>query len=171
MKHVTILTMAALLSVTAAARAQEMAGGHEEHTAPDHLAIAAEEIQWSPAPPALPAGAEIAVLEGDPAKEGPFTIRLRLPAGYKVAPHRHHGIEHLTILSGRAGIGLGETWDGEIIRYAGPGGFFVMQPGVAHFAMIEEDSIVQVHSTGPWVLEYVNPADDPRRSASSSTSD
>ena len=172
MKGVSMLTLAAWLMVTGMARAQEMAGGHEEHTTPpQHIAIDPAEIEWKPGPALLPAGAQIAVLEGDPSKEGPFTIRLQLSAGYKVPPHTHHGIEHLTILSGRAGIGLGETWDGEKIRYEGPGGFFVMQPGVAHFAMIEEDSIVQVHALGPWVLEYVNPADDPRSQPAPSSND
>ena len=155
-----LLALAAFSAPASAAVAQE---GHEGHGArPQHLAIDPGDLEWVPAPPSLPPGAQVAVLEGDPTQEGPFTIRIQLPAGYKVAPHVHHGAEHLTILSGRAGLGLGETWDGEKIRYAGPGGFFVTEARIAHFAMVEEDSIVQVHGMGPWVLEYVNAADDPR---------
>jgi quercetin dioxygenase-like cupin family protein len=144
------------------ALAQERAGAHEGHAVPSHISLEADELEWKSGPPALPAGAQIALLEGDPSQEGPFTFRLQLPAGFKIAPHTHTGVEHVTILSGRAGIGLGEVWVGETIEYKGAGGYHVMQPGVAHFVMVEEDSIVQVHSVGPWVLTYVNPADDPR---------
>ena len=143
--------------------------GHDAHVGvPEHIAVDGDDIEWKPGPALLPPGAQFALLEGDPAKEGPFTIRLQMPAGYKVSPHTHEGVEHVTILSGRAGIGIGETWDGEKIRYAGPGGFFVMQSGVPHYAMIEEDSVVQVHALGPWVVKYVNPADDPRNAPASS---
>ena len=147
---------------TAPALAQEMAGAHEGHAAPAHISLEADDLEWKAGPPSLPAGAQIAVLEGDPSIEGPFTIRLQLPAGYKVPPHTHAGVEHVTILSGRAGIGLGEVWASETIEYKGAGGFHVMQPGVAHFTMIEEDTVVQIHAIGPWDLTYVNPADDPR---------
>src|SRR5687767_3152091 len=142
--------------------AQEMAGAHEGHAAPAHISLEADDLEWKSGPASLPAGAQIAVLEGDPSKEGPFTLRLQLPAGYKVPPHTHEGVEHVTILSGRAGIGLGEVWASETIEYKGAGGFHVMQPGVAHFAMVEEDTVVQIHAIGPWVITYVNPADDPR---------
>jgi quercetin dioxygenase-like cupin family protein len=171
MKKVTLLTMAAVLAVTATGRAQEMAGDHEAHAAPQHLAIAPEEIQWGPAPPFLPAGAQAAVLEGDPTKEGPFTLRFQFPAGFKIAPHTHPAIEHVTVISGRFGIGLGESWDGEKIRFAGPGGFYMMMTGVAHFAMTTEDTIVQVHANGPWGLTYVNPADDPRSETAPGSND
>lgn len=158
-----LAALGAFVALAAApALAQEMAGAHEGHAAPPHISLEADDLEWKAGPAALPAGAQVAVLEGDPSKEGPFTLRLQLPAGFKIAPHTHTGVEHVTILSGRAGIGLGEVWDGDKIEYKGPGGFHVMQPGVAHFAMVEEDSIVQIHSIGPWVLTYVNPADDPR---------
>jgi hypothetical protein len=171
MKRVTLLTITAVLAAAAPGRAQEMAEDHEELTAAQHLAIAPEDIQWNPAPAVLPTGALIAVLEGDPTQEGPFTIRLQLPSGYKVAPHTHPVIEHVTVISGRFGVGLGETWDGEKIRYAGPGGFYMMMPGVAHFAMVTEDTVVQLHSNGPWGLTYVNPADDPRSETAPASND
>ncbi len=162
-----LIGMVAVLIATAlprvAARGQEVRAEQTMPVDAAHIALGADDLAWQTAPPMLPAGARVAVLEGDPSKEGPFTIRIELPAGYKVAPHTHPATEHVTVLSGRAGIGLGETWDGEKIAYEGPGGFFVMAPGVAHFAMIEEDSILQVHATGPWRLDYVNPADDPSR--------
>ena len=166
----TWMALGGLVALAATpALGQEMEGAHEGHAGPSHVVVDPGDLEWMPGPASLPPGAQVAVLEGDPSKEGPFTIRLRLPAGYKVQPHRHHAIEHLTILSGRAGIGLGEMWDGQQIRYTGPGGFHVMQAGVAHFAMIEEDSILQVHAMGPWVLEYVSPADDPRNQPAPAT--
>lgn len=162
MKRV-IGALAAFVALAAApALAQEMAGAHEGHAGPAHISLEADDLEWKSGPPTLPAGAQIAVLEGNPSKEGPFTFRLQLPAGYKIPPHTHDGVQHVTLLSGRAGIGLGEVWDGEKIEYTGPGGYHVLQPGVAHFATVEEDSVIQVHSVGPWVLAYVNPADDPR---------
>jgi hypothetical protein len=167
----SMIPLAILLMAAAPTLGQEMAGAHEGHANPSHVVVEPGDLEWMPGPASLPPGARIAVLEGDPSKEGPFTIRLQLPAGYKVQPHRHHGAEHVTVLSGRAGIGLGETWDGEQIRYTGPDGFHVMQAGVAHFAMIEEDSILQVHAMGPWVLEYVNPADDPRNQPAPASND
>lgn len=152
----------AAVTLVVPAAAQELAGAQEIPAGAAHIALEASDLQWQPAPAILPPGARIAVLEGDPTQAGPFTIRLEVPAGYKVPPHTHPETEHVTILSGRAGIGLGETWDGEKIEYAGPGGFFVMATGIAHFAMIEEDSVIQVHAVGPWRLDYVNAADDPR---------
>jgi len=159
-----LLTMLVTLAVFAAepSPAQEAERTTEVPVGAVHIALEPGDLDWQPAPATLPAGARMAVLEGDPSKEGPFTIRIEAPAGYKVAPHTHPEIEHVTVLSGRAGIGLGETWDGEKIEYAGPGGFFVMHPSVAHFAMVQEDSILQIHAVGPWRLDYVNPADDPR---------
>jgi hypothetical protein len=171
MRLVTTNLIALIALVFAApALAQEMAGAHEGHAAPEHIAIAPDDLEWKAAPPVLPAGAQIAVLEGDPAKEGPFTIRLQLPAGYKVQPHTHPVIEHVTVITGNFGIGLGETWDGDKIGYAGPGGFYVMAPGVAHYAMATEDTVIQLHSNGPWGLTYINPADDPRNQTATSTS-
>jgi hypothetical protein len=69
------------------------------------------EIRWDKGPPSLPSGAELVVLEGDPAKEGQFTMRLRLPDGYKIPPHWHPKVEHVTVVSGTFNIGMGETFD------------------------------------------------------------
>lgn len=164
----TMNALAMLLVAASPALAQEPVAGVPERAAPVHIALAPEDLEWKPAPPLLPPGARGALLEGDPVLEGPFTIRLELPAGYQLPPHTHPGIERVTVLSGRFGIGVGETWDGERMRFAGPGGFFAMASGVAHFAMATEDTIVQIHSVGPWGLTYVNPADDPRGQQASS---
>lgn len=158
----TILSAMALLAVSATAVvAQDRQGAmHESHAT--HIAVSPDAIEWQPAPPVLPAGAQIALLEGDPSKEGPFTLRLKLPGGYTVPPHTHPVIEHVTVIEGEFGIGLGETYDESAITWSEDGGFYVMSPGTAHFAATRGETVIQLHSNGPWALNYVNPADDPR---------
>lgn len=162
------LAVAALLAVSASAalaQGDQQGAMHEAHAT--HIALTPGDIQWKAAPPVLPAGAEIAVLEGDPTKEGPFTLRLKLPEGYAIQPHTHPVIEHVTVISGAFGIGLGETFDESVVTWSEEGGFYVMSPGTAHFAVTRDETVIQLHSSGPWALNYVNPADDPRNQTSS----
>ena len=130
---------------------------------PDHAMFKGDDLKWAPAPASLPAGAEVAILEGDPAKEGPFTMRLKLPAGYKIPPHSHPGIEHVTVISGSFAMGTGEKFDEAAMMTMPAGGFALMKIGTKHFAMSKEGCVVQVHGVGPWGITYVNPADDPRK--------
>jgi hypothetical protein len=120
------------------------------------------EIKWIDGPPSLPAGARFAVLEGDPAKEGLFTMRLRLPDGFKIAPHWHSKVEHVTVLSGTFNIGMGEKFDQKATREMPAGTFGYWPAGMRHFAWAKGDTILQLHGTGPWTITYVNPSDDPR---------
>ena len=121
------------------------------------------ELVWRDGPPSLPPGAKIAVLEGDPGKAGPFTFRLKFPAGYRVPPHFHPVIEHVTVVSGSLSIGQGERWeDGKLVKLDA-GDFMHMPPGARHFALAHGEVVVQLHSTGPWGITYVNPQDDPRK--------
>lgn len=129
---------------------------------PDHILLRATEVTWQDAPPVLPAGAKIAVLEGDPSKPGPFTLRLQFPANYRVAPHSHPAHEHVTILSGTFALGMGETFDESALTEIGVGGFAMMRTGTKHFAFSRDGATIQLHGIGPWGLTYVNPADDPR---------
>ena len=122
-----------------------------------------DDLKWSPAPASLPAGAEVAILEGDPAKEGPFTMRLKLPAGYKIPPHSHPGVEHVTVISGSFAMGTGEKFDEAAAMTMPAGGFALMKIGTKHFATSKDGCVVQVHGVGPWGITYVNPADDPRK--------
>lgn len=163
MTHVTrFLTVLALFAVVPAAPAQEMAAGHEGHETASHIAIAPEDLEWMPAPPLLPPGAQVAILEGDPTKAGPFTTRLRLPAGYRIPAHTHPVDARITVLSGRMGGAIGSTWDDAALRIVGPGGYLVIPAGAPHFETALEESIVQLNATGPWATTYVDPADDPR---------
>lgn len=132
--------------------------------APQHHAVATtEDLQWQEAPPSLPAGARIAVLSGDPAGDGPFTMRAEFPAGYEVPPHTHPSTEHVTILEGTAHLSTGEG-DRASASELPAGSFFMMPPGTVHaFYTGDEPVVLQLHGTGPWGIEYVDPADDPRQ--------
>ena len=124
--------------------------------------VQADGLKWAAGPPALPKGAQIAVLYGDPAKEGPFVYRLKLPAGYKVPPHTHPNDEDVTVLSGTLRIGMGDTLDEAIGEAVKAGGYLHMPRGMRHYAMFSEDTIIQLSGTGPTDITYVNPTDDPR---------
>jgi quercetin dioxygenase-like cupin family protein len=129
----------------------------------DHKLLSPQEIKWSPGPASIPPGAEVAVLFGDPAKDGLFAMRLKLPKGYKIPPHTHPKPEVVTVISGTFKLGMGEKADEAEAKALPAGGFFALSPGMAHYAFIGEDTVVQLNSTGPWNLNYVNPADDPRK--------
>ena len=130
-----------------------------------HTMITPNDVKWGPAPPALPAGAQIAVLSGDPSKAEPFTIRLKAPDGYKIMPHWHPTDENVTVLEGTFVMGVGEKFD-EAAAHGMPVGSFVRMPkGTRHFAMAKGETVVQAHAIGPFVINYVNPNDDPRKQA------
>ena len=127
-----------------------------------HTAIAAGDVAFAPGPPTLPEGAEIAVLLGNPAEEGPYVFRIRFPAGYAVPPHTHPTDESITVTSGEFGIAMGEALDRGAASLL-PAGSFVNTPmGQAHFAWVEEETVVQIHGMGPFGIEYIDEADDPR---------
>jgi quercetin dioxygenase-like cupin family protein len=128
----------------------------------EHVMFAAADLKWNDGPPALPAGAKIAVLQGDPGKTGPFTVRLQFPTGYKVPPHTHPTAEHVTVISGTLALGTGPKFDEAAAHEMTVGGFGVMPAGMQHFALCKSECIVQVHAMGPFEVKYVNPADDPR---------
>jgi len=118
-------------------------------------------ITWNDAAPPLPSTIKIAVLEGDPSKEGEFTIRLKVPADWKIAPHWHPAIEHVTVISGSFYLGNGEKFDEMTGTQLPSGSIAIMQPKTPHFAWVKEETIIQLHGIGPWKIVYVNPEDDP----------
>jgi quercetin dioxygenase-like cupin family protein len=128
-----------------------------------HKVVPAQEIKWGPAPPSIPPGAQAAVLDGDPGKEGMFTLRLKLPKGYHIPPHTHPKPEVVTVISGTFRLGMGKTADQSKAQALPAGSFFALSPGMEHYAFADEDTVVQLNSTGPWGLTYVNPKDDPRQ--------
>jgi hypothetical protein len=152
----TCIVAAALTTGLGSASAQQPAA---------HVAVTPAEVKWGEPPPSLRPGAKFAVVSGNPAASGSFTIRLRLPAGYRIAPHWHPTDEHVTVLSGVWAVGMGEKFDTKVMKDLPAGGFGAMPAEMRHFALAKSDVVVQVHGQGPFVVNYVNPADDPGSAA------
>jgi quercetin dioxygenase-like cupin family protein len=139
------------------------AQGSPSQGASHAIVVLPDQITWKPAPASLPAGAKVAVVEGNPAEAGPFTMRLSLPNGYRIAPHFHPGVEHLTIMKGTFRVGMGDKFDASALTSLPVGAFVAMQPGTHHFAEAQGETVLQLHGVGPWSITYLNPADDPRK--------
>jgi len=118
-------------------------------------------IKWVPAEN-LPPGAMVAVLEGDPSKEGLFTMRIRMPNGYQVPPHSHSRQERVTVISGNLNLGTGNAFNANATKLLPAGTYSSMPPGMTHFAWMSGDTVLQLTTIGPWTITYVNPNDDPR---------
>ena len=153
-----VLCVFALLTIAVGT----LAVGQVTTSMPDHGFQTKEEMKWMAGPASLPTGAKVALLEGDPSKEGPFTLRLQLPDGYSIQPHSHPGVEHVTVISGTFNLGMGEKFDKSSGRALTEGSFAFMPPGMRHFAWTTGETVIQLHGVGPWKINYVNPADDPR---------
>jgi ketosteroid isomerase-like protein len=125
--------------------------------------VPAAAVKWGDVPPFLPKGAKLAVLSGDPSKPEPFTVRLQMPNGYKIAPHTHPTDEHVTVMSGTFAAAMGKTWDDKALTDFAAGSYANMATGMPHYAMAKGTTVVQVHGVGPFVVNYVNPADDPSK--------
>jgi quercetin dioxygenase-like cupin family protein len=125
--------------------------------------VPASAVKWTDAPPSLPPGAKLAVISGDPGTPEPFTLRLQMPNGYRIAPHTHPTDEHVTVLSGTLAAAMGETFDAKALGDLGAGSYAVMSADMPHYVMARGTTVVQVHGIGPFVFNYVNPADDPSK--------
>ncbi|OFW05870.1 MAG: hypothetical protein A3H96_15715 [Acidobacteria bacterium RIFCSPLOWO2_02_FULL_67_36] len=128
-----------------------------------HVLVPADKVQWGPAPPVLPAGAEIAVLEGNPSEKGPVTLRLRFPANYNIPAHWHSMTERVTVLSGTLHVGMGDKLDRRASQTLEPGGYVSLPAVMRHFAWTDRPSVVQINLEGPFDIFYVNPADNPQK--------
>jgi hypothetical protein len=140
--------------------ASKPAAHQATHAAP---MVNAGDLKWGPAPPAFNAGAQMAVIDGDPTKPGPFVIRAKFPSGFKVMPHWHPTDESVTVISGTLAAGMGDKWDDAAMKTFTAGGFARMPRKTTHYVQAKEETIVQVHGIGPFMLTYVNPNDDPRK--------
>lgn len=135
-------------------------------TMKEHVLVNVKELKWVDGPASLPKGAKMAVVEGDPAAPNAlFTIRVKLPNNFKIMPHSHPADEHITVISGTFNMGMGETFDMKKATALTAGGFGVMPVGHKHFAFSKGETVIQLHGVGPWAINYVNPADDPRTTA------
>lgn|SRR5512143_3847443 len=121
--------------------------------------VKAGTMKWDPFSP----GIELAVLSGDPMKAGPYTIRLRLADGTKIAPHWHPEDENVTVLRGGFSAGMGDKFDDAALQELPPGSYVMMPKNMHHFAKASGQTILQLHGQGPFVINYVNPEDDPAK--------
>jgi quercetin dioxygenase-like cupin family protein len=125
--------------------------------------VTPQEIAWGAAPPSLPAGAQSAVLYGDPSKAGPFAMRLKFPNGYRVPQHSHPVAEVVTVISGSFHLATGEGATDSNAKTLPAGSFFALEAGLPHYGFTDAETVIQINSTGPWGITYVNPKDDPRQ--------
>jgi quercetin dioxygenase-like cupin family protein len=130
----------------------------------DHVVVRPAAVKWGPAPPSLPTGAHLAVLLGDPSKPGvAYVIRVKLPDGYKTPPHWHPSDENVTVLQGALLVGKGEKFDLSATEELPAGSYMRMPKTMRHFAQAKGETILQLHGVGPFEINYVNSADDPRK--------
>ncbi len=117
--------------------------------AADAAAIQPDTLTWAPAA-GLPEGAQMAVLYGDPSKEGPFTIRFKFPAGYHIATHSHPTDEFITVISGSGRMAFGEEATEGAAEPLVAGTFTSLPGGAWHQLWIDAETVVELHSTGPF---------------------
>jgi quercetin dioxygenase-like cupin family protein len=159
---VSVLTAGAILS----------AGGFAAHVAAqksEHVLQAEKDAQWGAAPPMLPAGAQIAVLSGDPGKPVPFTVRLKFPANYSIPAHSHPTDEHVVIVSGALTFGMGNKLakGAAANQTLATGGYALMPANMNHYAYTSaRETTIVLYGVGPVEFKYVNPSDDPRNAKS-----
>lgn len=127
-----------------------------------HISVLPSDLQWSDAPSVAP-GAQIAVIEGDLKAAVPFTFRLKLPASSKIGVHTHPLVERVTVISGTFHLGIGDEFDPAKARAYTPGAITIMPAGMPMYVFTQAEAIVQIHGTGPWGINFLNPADDPRK--------
>lgn len=160
MNHERCITLAAIvlgLGVTSSPWAGDLPYGGD-----GHVMIDPAELEWSPVASMAP-GAHMSVIEGDPSKKGePFTFRLKFPANYRIDPHTHPEYERVTVLSGTLHFAHGKNFDRNKTQALEAGSIAIMPPGAPMFGYTEEETVIQLHGTGPWGIQYVNPKDDPR---------
>ena len=133
----------------------------------NHVIAKPSEAQWGPAPPFVPAGAQIAVLSGDPTKAVPYAVRLKFPAGYAIAAHSHPTDENVVVTAGALTFGMGDKLTkGASNKTLGVGGYALMPANMNHFAYTTTaETTIVLYGVGPVEFKYVNPADDPRNAA------
>jgi quercetin dioxygenase-like cupin family protein len=176
-KILLCLTVGLLIAAVSAAVGQEAkptgtpAGQPEKPTlAPGgstamatHVLTTPAQLKWGPPPPVFEPNAQFTVVSGDPSKPGLYVVRLKMPTGYKIMPHWHPTDEHVTVISGAFGLGMGDRFEPAQLKELPAGGYALLPAQMHHYAMALNDAIVQVHGMGPFALTYVNPADDPSK--------
>lgn len=154
MKSLTLGLALAVLLVAPASLADE----HDEGITLSYP----DKLEWKDGPPSLPAGAMLAILEGDPSKDGFFVFRVKVPDGYRIPPHTHPKMERVTVISGTFNIGMGKKFDQTKTKAMTAGTYGYWEPDMEHFVWTKGATVAQFHGIGPWVIQYVDPNDDPR---------
>jgi quercetin dioxygenase-like cupin family protein len=128
-----------------------------------HVEIMPDQIQWAPATAPLPAGAQVAVLDGDSSKAGAqYSIAVKMPSGYQIPPHWHPMDASVVVVKGTFVMGLGDKFDKTKGHDLPAGSFMRMSKGVRHFEWTKGETVIYVYGVGPLDTIYVNPSDDPR---------
>lgn len=147
------------IALTAFLATQPALGGDDTE---GHLMVTPEQLEWS-AVGSLPPGAKAAVLEGDPSAPAAFTMRIEFPANYTIPLHTHPVVERVTVLDGTLYFGVGDTFDRDAAHALPEGTLAVMDIGVPMYGFTKDEPVViQINGVGPWGIEYLDPADDPR---------
>jgi quercetin dioxygenase-like cupin family protein len=128
------------------------------------------DIRWGNGPPSLEKGAKAFGLEGNPTMKGLFSMRVSLPPGFRIMPHTHSQDEHVTVISGTYGLGIGDRFDVKMVREFPAGSFLRTTAGIKHFAYTRTGCVIQMHGIGPWDINYLNLKDDPRKRMPEKTS-
>ena len=161
----TLALLLALAPALAFAQEAQPAGD-----AAAHAMVKASDIKWGDGPAALPKGVQAAVLSGDPAKAGPFVIRLKAPAGFKIPRHWHPSFEQVTVIEGDFSLSMGEAGKSHDVDF-GPGDYVNLPAKMQHGGSTKGGMVVQVNSTGPFEVNYVDPKDDPRNAKKAASSE
>jgi quercetin dioxygenase-like cupin family protein len=162
MKRATIIAATCVLGLSGVARTAEKSAS----TKAEAVSVNATDVKFGPAPPTLPAGAQVAVLHGDPGKKAAFAMRIKMPAGYKIAPHWHSNDEELTIISGELLMSMGDK-AGENVHPLAGGAYHFLPAKMHHSAAAKGETVVELHGTGPFDIHYLNPSDDPTKKSAS----
>jgi uncharacterized RmlC-like cupin family protein len=159
MKRILYLTLALAIAWLGAYQfSAKIAQAHDKN------AFTPDAIPWGPPPPFVAPGAQLAVIEGNPAgTTGDYTVRLKMPNGYRIAPHWHPQRENVTVLSGTLKVGMGDTFDADKMAPFPAGSFAYLDPDMHHYVMASGEVVVQVHGQAPLQFNYVNPQDDPSK--------
>jgi quercetin dioxygenase-like cupin family protein len=161
----TIASVITAVAILAGGTSRVVAQGHA------HVIQTPAEAKWGPAPPMLPAGAQIAVLSGDPTKPVPYAVRLKFPDHYAIPAHSHPTDENVVVTSGALTFGMGDKLNRSAAgnKTLGMGGYALMPANMNHFAYTTGDTTIVLYGQGPVEFKYVNPADDPRNATSPKT--
>ncbi len=157
----TMILLAVVLSVGTVVKAGDQNTTGTADSKP--IMLAPNDVNWGLCPPAVPPGAQCAVIEGDlNAANKLFAFRVKMPGDFRIMPHFHPAEEHVVVLSGVFNMAMGENFTTDNGHAMSAGSFMVMPKEQPHFAWTTGETIIQVYAIGPWGLTYVNPADDPR---------